>query len=88
MRYDPDLIKELRAQGFKRISRDKDVVVYEKTEGHRTLNVQLWADGGHRASHMLNGRGSTIPTSFSGVYSLRKALTKERTRMDHDLRRR
>lgn len=56
---------------------------WKKEVGPRLLQVQLWADGGHRISHALNGRGSTLPTYFVDMASLDAAIEHETTRTDH-----
>jgi hypothetical protein len=43
------------------------MVEWAKTVGERRLEVQLWADGRHRATHWLGGRMSTLPTYFTDV---------------------
>jgi hypothetical protein len=83
MRLDPEQLKVLRGEGFRRTYTSHDVVIYTKTEGQRKLEVQFWADSGHRASHFLNGHMTTLPTSFCGTYSMLKAIRRERTRKDH-----
>lgn len=54
--------------------------------GGRVIDVQLWADNKHRASHSLNGRWSTLPTDFTTIAGMREAIEREKTRMDHPKR--
>ena len=49
----------------------------------RKVEVQLWEDGGHRASHFLRGRMSTLPTDFATVGEMLNAIKHEMTRNDH-----
>lgn len=96
MAYPKPLLAELRRQGFKIAWRlrptkhDSGCCEYTRMEGSRKLTVQLWGDGGHRASHYhtppgytLHGCMCTVPTDFTDVESMRKALENERTRTDH-----
>lgn len=62
------------------------VVEFERTQGRRTLRVQLWDDGKHRASHSLDGRADTEPTGFEGLTEMEKAIRHEMIRMDHPRR--
>lgn len=44
------------------------------------VDVQLWSDGGHRASHMTNGIGNTVPSDFKTVEGMIKAISFEEQR--------
>lgn len=74
---------ELRRLGFKREWRTRDAIQYTKTIGDRKIEVQLWCDGRHRASHFLGNRMSTAPTCFSNVGELAHVVEHELTRTDH-----
>jgi hypothetical protein len=82
-----EIFAALRADGF---SADFDsraggcrMVEWAKTVGERRLEVQLWADGRHRATHWLGGRMSTPPTYFTDVATMRAAIARELSRCDH-----
>lgn len=45
--------RELKEQGFRRIDSGKNPLCYKKQMIGRKIDVQLWRDGGHRVSHML-----------------------------------
>lgn len=62
------------------------VVQFERTQGRRTLQVQLWDDGKHRATHSLDGIMDTAPTNFEGLTEMERAIRIEMTRMDHPRR--
>jgi len=62
------------------------VVQFERTHGRRTLQVQLWDDGQHRATHSLDGVMDTAPTNFEGLTEMEKAIWNEMVRMDHPRR--
>lgn len=77
--------------GFKRVDSTKDPLIYEMadwgTRGRR-VDVQLWRDGGHRASNVIgtdetHWRESTVPTNFSTVAEMDDAIAHEWTRKDH-----
>lgn len=92
MKWPKDLLAELRAQGFKRAwqsrAKGQEIVVYEKIVGDRKLDVQLWHDGQHRASHWhspmsLHGCMCTRPTEFLDLAGMKEAILIELTRTDH-----
>lgn len=65
-------------------------VEFYKFFGQREVQVQLWASGRHRATHMLysdrakrRGRMSTSPTTFMDVPAMWEAVRHERQRTDH-----
>lgn len=82
----------LRALGFRLVSRtrhqDGDMDIFELRALDRTVNVQLWEDGGHRASHMYDtqyaksGRCTTLPSDFRTPLQMLAAVWRETTRMD------
>lgn len=82
----------LRAMGFKLMWRsrhqDGDCDCFEMRFADRTVDVQLWEDGGHRASHMYdtvyskNGRCNTNPTNFDTPMQMLAAVGTEASRMD------
>ena len=64
-------------------------VQFSKFFGQRQVEVQLWEDGGHRATHMLYrdrakrmGRMTTPPTNFRDIDGMWRAVKYERTRTD------
>lgn len=79
--------KVLRSAGFVKdfdsVEGGGRVVQFVNTIGERRVEVQLWYDGRHRASHMLNGRGSTYPTPFKTPEEMMNAIRRELTRDDH-----
>jgi hypothetical protein len=46
----------------------------------RTVHVQLWGDGRHRASHGVAGHEITKPTDFRTVEQMRTAVAFEEAR--------
>jgi len=46
----------------------------------RTVHVQLWGDGGHRASHAVAGHEITKPTDFRTVGQMLTAVAFEEAR--------
>jgi hypothetical protein len=58
-------------------------VIFARISGDRKIEIQLWGDGQHRASHFLNGIMSTPPTEFKTVGDMCCAICKELTRVDH-----
>lgn len=58
-------------------------VQFTRTTDDRKVEVQLWDDGRHRASHFLRGRMSTLPTDFANPEEMLGAITREMTRTDH-----
>jgi hypothetical protein len=92
--FDKEILRALRADGFKRASRclggGGEVVEYERWHDDRRVDVQLWDDGGHRVSNALIIEGdrcrliwSTTPTSFRTVEAMRTAIEIETARADH-----
>lgn len=77
----------LRKMGFLKAFDSREggcrVVQFEHLFGNRKVDVQLWEDGEHRVSHMLNGRGSTAPTPFDGLTEMEQAIRREVSRKDH-----
>lgn len=95
----------LRQLGFKQAGRTHicflggatgRLLTYEKVcDDGRRLKVQLWPSGYHRVSHwMPMGRGwrsNGVPTSFSSIEGMEKAIEREtkrkcRTRAQRDER--
>ena len=90
MPFDKEIMKELRAQGFKRTDLISGTAVYEKVYSDRKLDVQLWADGGHRVSHWHAGSCKdhfgvmdTTPTDFRTLEEMKAAIKREETRKDY-----
>lgn len=89
MKYSKLLLRELHLQGFKRVYEYRSrriteaMVTYQKQVGNRLLDLQLWADGGHRVSHYLKGHMSTQPTTFRTLFEMKVAIKTELTRKDH-----
>ncbi len=86
------MIASLRRAGFERAWRSAARSCYVLRIGARSLEVQLWDDGRHRASHMLwrplpdggeGGRMSTFPTDFTTLEAMWRAIFREVTRTDH-----
>lgn len=77
------MARRLKTLGFRKIYKDYDPLIYGKTVGDRDIEIQLWRDGGHRASHFLNGRMSTYPSPFGNVAEMERAIQIEMTRTDH-----
>ena len=75
--------RELKRLGFTRDGTEKDPLFYVKVVDSRRVEVQLWRDGLFRVSHMLNGRGTTPPTAFDSVDSMKVAIEHELSRTDH-----
>jgi hypothetical protein len=75
--------RALKREGFRKDFHTRDPLVYNKVVGARSVDVQLWKDGKHRTSHMLDGRGSTYPTEFNSVAGMLRAIQHELTRSDH-----
>ena len=48
--------------------------------GERNLHIQPWDDGNHRVSMEYRGRQATLPTSFTDVEDMLKAIQFERMR--------
>lgn len=79
--------KTLSLLGFRKdyesATKEDTVRVYKATFGKRTVDVQLWSGGGHRASHMYDGVGTTGPTDFRTVKGMCAAILREITRTDN-----
>lgn len=87
-----DFYKVLRELGFKRMHRDKDTVTYERRfDNGVQVDVQIWADGKHRASNMhpsLSGpyaKMDSHPSGFQSIEGMRRAITFERSRWEFDV---
>lgn len=48
----------------------------------RKVIVQLWGDGGHRATHEFKGCSDTRPTDFTALDGMDSAIKQESTRTD------
>lgn len=59
------------------------IVSFKMLRGNRFVDVQLFDDGDHRASHFLNGRMCTFPTTFKTPVEMVKAIEYELKRTDH-----
>lgn len=86
-----EFYKVLRQMGFKRKYRGYGLSsphVYEKEFSDRTVDVQLWVDGKHRASNMHDtpygkrGQMDTYPTDFKTVDGMIRAIEFEASRKD------
>ena len=78
-----DFYKPLRELGFTRSSAG-DPIIYERhMNGGRLVSVQLWRDGKHRASHRINGHGTTLPSDFQTVSEMLGAVRRESSRIDN-----
>lgn len=77
----------LRKAGFVKASDSRAgglrCIEFNRQVGARSVSVQLWGDGRHRVSHMLDGRGSTLPTNFTSVEDMAWAIVNELLREDH-----
>lgn len=78
----------LRKHGFKKSGqvrhRDGDMIEYSKqVDDRRRVEVQLWQDGQHRASHWIDGVMSTHPTDFRTEDECVQAIEIESTRTDN-----
>jgi len=58
------------------------VAAFRKVVGDKTLELQLWRDGGHRVSFFRHGSMSTAPTSFETVEEMKAAIDYEIARKD------
>ena len=79
----------LRMDGFTLQFRDRSggttVTQFAKRIGNRQVKVQLWANGGHRASHgtykRINGcdclSETTMPTDFTSLGGMRTTILRE-----------
>ncbi len=72
--------KTLRKMGFKRESAFFDTIIYTKSVGDVRVEVQLWRDGQHRACHFYRSSSDTVPSSFSTLDGMVKAVEFESTR--------
>lgn len=83
----------LHKYGFKCISynrhQDGDCRIYAKKVGNRTVEVQVYSNGGHRASHMTHHkdnpnrqRSKLPPTEFNDIESMIEAIEYEYIRPD------
>lgn len=82
-----ELARELKRLGFRRDGRERDPITYVATRGRIVVDVQLWRDGQHRASHSVIVRGDlrrryedTLPIYFDSIGGLRTAVEYEFTR--------
>lgn len=78
----------LRAAGFRKTYDSRSggcrVVEYSRRVGdNRVIDVQLWSDGGHRASHWIGGRMTTVATEFDSPEGLAVAIERESARTDN-----
>ena len=80
----------LRAMGFRRALVAKfsnnGTTIYELSlpgPPVRKVGVQIWGDGGHRASHMVDVYGNTRPTDFRTPSQMLRAVMREATRQDN-----
>lgn len=80
-------VSKLLQLGFKLQSRDKDVKVYARLypEHKSKVEVQLWFDGVHRASHFHHdltqyGKMDSVPTGFTTVSGMEEAIKFESRR--------
>jgi hypothetical protein len=78
----------LRTLGFEldskaQIDGDRIMAFRKRVSPARVVDVQLWSDGSHRASHSLHGSMNTFPTDFKTVEGMRRAIEHERTRTDN-----
>lgn len=78
----------LRRAGFQRdyISRAGGCRIdgWKRQENERrTIIVQLWDDGQHRATHSISGRQTTHPTEFADVPGMLAAINVESERQDN-----
>ncbi len=96
---------KLKALGFRKDGEvfSRDCLIYKRDELpeiDREIEVQLWSDGEHRASHWIahDVRGVdgevhhfrhmiTTPTGFADVEEMLVAIEHERARTDHPERR-
>lgn len=79
-----DFIETLVANGFRKAEgSDGYCWIFKKQVANdRVVDVQIWNDGAHRASHMLRGCGSTPPTDFTTIDGMLAAIQHETTRTD------
>jgi hypothetical protein len=67
----------LRKLGFKRTDPDRDPLTYEQSRGVMKVDVQLWLDGGHRASSSVDGHHDKTPTDFTTLEEMHAAIEIE-----------
>jgi UDP-galactopyranose mutase len=78
------LNKALRQAGFEIFYKDSDVTTWRKRiDTRRVVDVQLWHDGQHRAAHVIDGRGTTLPMDFETLEEMMAAIAHETARMDN-----
>lgn len=58
-------------------------IQYRRVANDRTISVQLWEDGKHRATHGINGCEMTTPSGFRSIYGMRKSVMREAARTDN-----
>lgn len=79
-----EMMSRLRRLGFTCVSSDRDVAIYAGTVLGVELEVQLWRDGRHRATHWRkyeHGKHQvTSPTNFTTMEGMISALSHEVTR--------
>lgn len=80
----------LQRLGFKRIFRCRDCIEYQRVERNRRIEVQIWADGRHRASNSIDHKppkewwyATTLPTGFGTPDEMEIAISIEAMRTDH-----
>ena len=59
------------------------LMYYKRVDSRRTVTVQLWGDGEHRATHSIDGYSNTPPTYFTNLNGLWDAVQHEETRTDN-----
>lgn len=79
---------ELRRAGFRReystVAGGCRMDEWQRQDNdRRTIKVQLWGDGLHRASHGIGGRETTHPTDFTDVAGMLAAIKTESERQDN-----
>lgn len=80
----------LRQAGFKPDGRIQisgiSVRLYKKVTNGKEIEIQLWSDGSHTASHGLRRgfryKATTKPTGFSTVSGMLQAIINEASRTD------
>jgi len=83
----PDHTRMLRKLGFKRTYFSRaggcSTAIYKKELSDRVIDVQLWGDGKHRATHWVRGGQNTHPTDFVTIEQMVDAIEHESTRRDN-----
>jgi hypothetical protein len=69
-------IRDIRGGGIR-------VRTYRKRLKDRDVEVELWGDGNHRATHSVHGCSDTFPTDFFTPPQMLEAIEKESTRTDN-----